>query len=309
MTALVAEQQQVENITEQLYTAPTNNESGSSIKPRVSHTVEHQMAPSMTPYPALRNIAPSWAVSHSAIRYQRESATMRAQQSTALFMQNQSTKPVQPGPTVHHTALTSIEPDVSNTIKSQRIPSVKPRLAPADIAHNMAIVPNVTSTKRYQKEPPTIKAQPNTASIIQQSATESVHPTPTVALPSALPRQMRVITCAFCCTKTQTDNYTYVDCSNTNCSRRICLLDNCFNGFVKRNTGYFETHQYKEHLIKGNPYQCYSCKAPKHRGPPSLKVKSCSVCGVNWCLVGDCTYETPFLYRIYNHIASKHEQP
>ena len=201
----------------------------------------------------------------------------------------------------------SIEPGVSNAFGYQMVPSITPYPAPIADLPNLAMAPTPICAKGYQSRSSTMIPQPNTDLIIQQPATESVHPSPMINLPSALPGQMRVVTCTLCGTKFLTNAYTYVDCSNPNCNCRICLLDNCYNGFAKHSRN-FAKHQYGQHLKQGNLYQCYSRKSPKPRWQPDVQFDSCNVCGVHWCLVGNCIFETQFSSGVKRHIAFKHRQ-
>ena len=95
-------------------------------------------------------------------------------------------------------------------------------------------------------------------------------------------------TCRRCHTKTQTDKYTYIDCSNSDCNSKICLLDNGFKNILPQSPESLVSHQYATHLINANPHQCYLCKTPKHQRYPDTETALCTVCGVNWCLVGNC---------------------
>ena len=192
----------------------------------------------------------------------------------------------------------SVAPSAPGMIRNPIAPGRGPSPAPAlPIAYNL---PNIVGY-RFAPAAATVGPQQNLASAVKQSAMAPVNPNPTKNLPSALPRVMRTVECSVCRTKTQTDAYTYVDCSNPDCRRRICLLDNCLQSLLD-----ITQHQRNQHFKSANPFQCLSCKAPKSRGIPKVNYAQCPVCGVTWCLVGNCTFETR-LNVIYQHISHKHQ--
>ena len=187
-------------------------------------------------------------------------------------------------------------------------PSWETDPVPMNNAPDLAMASNMPRTMEYQRVPATTTTQRDAVSTVQQCTVNPVNQNPEVTTHLTLPRKMHAVRCRFCGKKTQTDNYTYVDCNSPDCKSRICLLDNCFQGISKKNSGNFSTHQYNQHLIKADPYQCYSCKAPKYRGKPGVTSDSCIVCGINWCLVGNCTFEIHSSFGIHHHITSKHKQ-
>ena len=198
--------------------------------------------------------------------------------------------------------ISSAWPTASGTVGYQMAP---PR--PPTIAQTLPTAYNVPGAVQYQMAQATANAVPqqNIFPFIQQPQIAQMYPRPMIALPPALPRVMRIVECRLCKTKIQTNGYTYVECSNPNCIGRICLLDNCCLTFADRGCGNLAKHQNREHFRNANPYQCLSCKAPKPRGNPNVNTASCPVCNVNWCLVGNCTFETPF-DGIKTHLGRKH---
>ena len=227
--------------------------------------------------------------------------------SSVPNMSNTTIYPIRPVNSPH-TAPINISPawptasNVSGTVGYQMAP---PR--PPTNAQTLPTVYNVPGAVGYQMAPATANAVPqqNIFSFIQQPQMAQMYPRPMIALPPALPRVMRIVECKLCKTKIQTNEYTYVECSNPNCIGRICLLDNCCLSFADRGWGSLAKHQSRKHFINANPNQCLSCKAPKPRGNPNVNTASCPVCNVNWCLVGNCTFETSFKSINY-HFGRKH---
>ena len=311
----------MEGIREQLHLASINDRLGGSIEP---DDMMYQMTPSVAPQPApidndfgltltplkeslpmpMPNLqdfpmAPSWepVPTHNAPDFSMGPLweTDPVPMHNALDFAMKPSWETDPVPT-HNAPDFAMEP----LWEAHPVPMHK--------APYVAMAPNVSSTMEYQWVPATTTTQQDTASALQQCTMDSMNPNLEVTTHLTLPGKMRVVECKFCGKTTQTDNYTYVDCSNPDCSCRICLLDNCFQGISTKHSGNFSTHQYKQHLIKADPYQCYSCKAPKYRGKSGVTSDSCIVCGINWCLVGNCTYEVHGPSAIRSHITTKHKQ-
>ena len=198
-----------------------------------------------------------------------------------------------------------IASNVSGAVGYQMAPARAP-LPPPTNAQALPTAYTMPSAVRYQMTSATVIPQQKIFPFIQQRPMVPAYPRLIVPLPLALPRVMRVVECRFCNTKTQTDAYTYVDCSNPDCDGRICLLDNCFRIFSKQKRVYLVRHQNTTHCHNANLFQCYSCKAPKPRGNPNIDTDSCPVCKVNWCLIKNCTFETPFA-TIQDHWNLKHQ--
>ena len=276
----------MESLTEPASPAPAL-----PLSPDVPSTINSQIEPIGSPHPA--SIDEALSLSLAFI----ESNTTRSQRTPAKAPNAPSTNGKSGLP---------IAPKLSNMTRGQIAPVNTPLPAQVNIAPAWPITSNASGAVRYQMAPPrpAVVPQQYPASIGPQYMMRPVYPNPRMILPSSvLPRLMRAVECSVCRTKTLTDAYNYVDCSNPNCNRRICLLDNCFKGVLR--LWDFTTHQNREHLANANPFQCYSCKAPKQRGRPDVATDTCSVCGVNWCLVGNCTYETP-TSGIHSHIGLKH---
>ena len=267
-------------------TPPISYELGLPIAANVPSQTLGQIEPIYTPVPAPMDISPDLPAEPNV------PSTTRGQIApvNAPLQAPINTAPAWP-----------ITSNVPSTTKCSIAPANAPLPVPITIASPLPIASNVTNAVRSQTTAanPPIVLQQNPASIRPQYLM--------IILPSALPRVMRAVECKSCKTKTQTDAYTYVDCSNPQCDRRICLLDNCFQAITRLRADDLVQHQYHQHLVNANLFQCYSCKAPKQRGRKDVETDTCSVCGVKWCLVGNYTYETPGP-RIRRHITTKHRK-
>ena len=300
---------------------PNNDVPGLPIYSNSTSTVRNQKIPSKASHTAPINTASYTSIPSNA------SNTVRCQLFRARALQSASTNnvpdlPLTPKvPSSTNTEIAQVRASLStplNTAPSLAVALNAPNLINSQIMqekaspiHNtpgLSTAPNVSSLVSVQmaQERAATSPQQNPPPIVQQRSMAMAYPVLMINLPSALPKVMRTVECSVCNKNTQTDEYTYVDCSNPNCHRRICLLDNCFQGVSRLYTHNFVQHQYNTHLRNANPYQCYSCKAPKRRGRKNLETDSCKVCRVNWCLVGNCTFETPFL-KIRSHVTNKHK--
>ena len=211
------------------------------VSPNVPSTINRQIAPVEAPHLATTNIA------------------TRNQIAPAKVLNT---------PSIDCTPGLTIAPNVFSLTRCQIAPVKAPHTPILHNVQGLPTAPNVTVAVEYElapARPPTPKGlQQNPDSIGQHYLMTPAYSYP--KLPSTLPRKMRTVECSVCKTKSQTDEYTYVDCSNPNCYRRICLLDDCFQRISKLHSHGFVAHQYRKHLKNANPYKCYSCKAPKHRG-------------------------------------------
>ena len=279
---MLSNNQQMESLT-----GPASSAPALPLSPDVTSTINSQIEPTGSPH--LTSIDEALSLSMAFI----ESTTTRSQRTPSKALNT---------PSIDSTSGLPIALNASNTTRGQVAPVNAPLPAPNNIAPPWPTASNMSGAVGYQiapPRPPIVRQQNPVLSGPQYMMRPVILPL------SALPRLMRAVECKDCKTKTLTDAYTYVDCSNPYCDRRICLLDNCFKGVSDLKN--FGTHQYTEHLAQANPFQCYSCKAPKQRGRPYVATDTCSVCGVNWCLVGNCTYETPSS-GIKFHIGIKHNK-
>ena len=117
------------------------------------------------------------------------------------------------------------------------------------------------------------------------------------------PHGMRFLSCKNCDTPYMTDEYIMIQCTNPDCNRYICLLDDCFKTFAHKCT--FYDHANVKHRSKGDRNQCYTCKAPKIRDGSTQNGK-CSTCGVYWCLLKNCNFEFSKIVLLEHHLDKHH---
>ena len=267
---------------------------------------DHQLLGKLTgqPHLASKNNVPVMP------RRFNEPCTTRYQISTARV---RNLAPINDPRAIHHapdvrgklacrlTPTRAPHPAVTNNLPSLLIASnaqspITHQITPTHAPHS-APVNNVPITKTCQTAPAKapFNSADNPAPVSQQL--------PIVTVPPTSPRVKRMVVCKFCLTEHMTDKYTHLECKNSDCGARICLLNNCF--WATKTPRYFSAHQSNKHFKGANPHQCYSCKSPKYREDKYVDTAACKVCGVNWCLMGNCTYETPFS-KIVNHLSTKH---
>ena len=290
--AVLFDNQQVESLPGPASPAPINIAPVLPVSPDVPSAINNQMAPRRYVHQApINNVT-------------ELPTTPNVSSTTSNQMVSVGVPHTSP---INNTPGLPIAPNVSSVARHPIASVNTPLPAPMNIAPPWPTASNVSGTVGYQMAPPgpPIVSQQNPALNRSQYMMIPVYQHPTINVLSALPRVMRAVECSVCKTKTLTDDYTYVDCRNPDCQRRICLLDNCFQGFSKSNLRNLGSHQYNKHLKNANPFQCYSCKAPKLRGRTDVEIDTCNVCGIDWCLVGNCTYENP-TSGIRIHIGLKH---
>ena len=80
-----------------------------------------------------------------------------------------------------------------------------------------------------------------------------------------------------------------IKCSNKNCRYFICTLEKCFKSFLTRSKA--TRHHNYHHRKNADVNKCHFCKASKIRDGVKTSSK-CPNCGILWCLVGNCTFES-----------------
>ena len=121
------------------------------------------------------------------------------------------------------------------------------------------------------------------------------------AQPDTASSALAVLQCRFCRSEanfSQTNpKECIIRCSENKCKRYICTLERC--GHVSGSKVNISRHQQTIHRKKADPDKCHFCKASKQR--TGKEVGKCTNCGIFWCLMKQCTYESSEFSGIFKH--------